>query len=98
VPLLEPAFMALPGRRLVLEVRDNGVGMDGTRIASLFEGPHDPHGDNGSLHRIGLANVRQRIRLNFGDSFGLSVQSEPGVFTVVRFDLPVIVRAGDADA
>ena len=97
-PLSEPEFVALPGRRLVLEVRDNGVGMDGERIASLFESPHDPHGDVGSLHRIGLANVRQRIRLNFGDPFGLSVESEPGVFTLVRFHLPVIVRAVGGDA
>jgi two-component system sensor histidine kinase YesM len=97
-PLSEPELVALPGRRLVLEVRDNGVGMDGERIASLFESPHDPHGDVGSLHRIGLANVRQRIRLNFGDPFGLSVESEPGVFTLVRFHLPVIVRAVGGDA
>jgi two-component system sensor histidine kinase YesM len=97
-PLSEPGFVAVPGRRLVLEVRDNGVGMDGKRIASLFEGPHDPQGDNGSLHRIGLANVMQRIRLNFGEPFGLSVESEPGEFTLVRFHLPVVIREAGSDA
>jgi two-component system sensor histidine kinase YesM len=93
-PLSEPGVVALPGRRLVLEVRDNGVGMDGERLASLFESSGDGHGDTGSLHRIGLANVRQRIRLNFGDPFGLSVESEPGAYTLVRFHLPVVVREG----
>jgi two-component system sensor histidine kinase YesM len=97
-PISEQGLVALPGRRLVLEVRDNGVGMDGQRIASLLDGAHDGHGDAGSLHRIGLANVMQRIKLNFGDPFGLSVESEPGAFTLVRFHLPVIVREGSADA
>ncbi len=97
-PLSEPGLVALPGRRLVLEVRDNGVGMDGERIASLFDPPHDGHGDAGSLHRIGLANVMQRIRLNFGEPFGLSVESEAGAFTLVQFHLPVVVREGGGSA
>jgi two-component system sensor histidine kinase YesM len=81
----------------VLEVRDNGVGMDGERIAGLF-GPGDGHGEAGSLHRIGLANVMQRIRLNFGEPFGLSVESEAGAFTLVRFHLPVVVREAGGSA
>lgn len=97
-PLSEPGVIALPGRRLVLEVRDNGVGMDGERLASLFENSHDGHGDTGSLHRIGLPNVMQRIKLNFGEPFGLSVESEAGAFTLVRFHLPVVVRQDSANA
>lgn len=97
-PLAEPGVVALPGRRLVLEVRDNGVGMDQDRVAALFESPQDGHGDTGSLHRIGLANVRQRIRLNFGEPFGLSVESDPGQFTLVRFHLPVVVREESGNA
>jgi two-component system sensor histidine kinase YesM len=75
-----------------MEVRDNGVGMDPARVADLFARPVDPPGGEGSRHRIGLANVMQRIRLNFGDPFGLSVESEPGQYTLVRFHLPVILR------
>jgi len=97
-PLPEPGIAACPGRRLVLEVRDNGVGMDAAKIAALFDHPPDSPGREGSLHRIGLANVMQRIRLNFGDPFGLFVESEPGQYTVVRFHLPVIVRREGGDA
>jgi two-component system sensor histidine kinase YesM len=96
--LPEPGLRACPGRRLVLEVRDNGVGMGPSRIASLLVWPPDSTGGEGSLHRIGLANVMQRIRLNFGDPFGLSVESEPGQFTLVRFRLPVILRSETGNA
>jgi two-component system sensor histidine kinase YesM len=96
--LPEPGLIACAGRRLVLEVRDNGVGMDPARIADLFAHTLDSPGGEGSMHRIGLANVMQRIRLNFGDPFGLSVESEPGQYTLVRFHLPVIVRREGAGA
>ena len=91
-PVSEPGLSIRPGQRLVLEVRDNGIGMDPATIAALFDHPPDPTGGEGGLHRIGLVNVRQRIRLNFGDPFGLFVESEPGQYTVVRFHLPVIMR------
>jgi two-component system sensor histidine kinase YesM len=94
-PLLpEPGLVACAGKLLVLEVRDNGIGMDQARIADLFARPPKSPVGKGSLHRIGLANVMQRIRLNFGDPFGISVESEPGEHTLVRFHLPVISRKG----
>jgi two-component system sensor histidine kinase YesM len=96
--LPEPGLRACPGRRLVLEVRDNGVGMEPARISSLLAWPADAAGSEGSLHRIGLANVMQRIRLNFGDPFGLALESEQGQFTLVRFHLPVILPEEAADA
>jgi two-component system sensor histidine kinase YesM len=97
-PVPEPGLAVRPGLRLVLEVRDNGVGIDPAMIAALFDHPPDTPGGEGSLHRIGLANVMQRIRLNFGNPFGLFVESEPGQYTVVRFHLPVIVRREGSSA
>jgi two-component system sensor histidine kinase YesM len=96
--LPEQGLIACPGKVLLLEVRDNGVGMDGERVASVLSGPAQPQGDGGSLHRIGLANVRQRIRLNFGEPFDLALASEPGRFTRVTLRLPMILRAGARDA
>ena len=97
-PLPEQGLIVCPGKVLVLEVRDNGVGMDADRMASILAGPAQLQGDAASLHRIGLANVRQRIRLNFGEPFDLAVESEPGRFTAVMLRLPMILRAGAPDA
>jgi len=78
----EADALAAAGRGLVIEVRDDGVGMDPALAFAASEG------ERSGLHHIGLANVQRRILLNFGEPFGLSVQSERGRFTLVRFLLP----------
>jgi two-component system sensor histidine kinase YesM len=86
------SLAAVPGQHLLIEARDDGVGMNEELAASVLR-PVNGNGDQGGgagLHRIGLANVHQRIRLNFGDPFGLEVQSVPGSYTLVRFVLPVM--------
>jgi two-component system sensor histidine kinase YesM len=85
--LPEAGAQAAAGRGLLIEIRDDGVGMD---PALAFAAPEN--GRSG-LHHVGLANVQRRIRLNFGEPFGLSVHSERGRYTLVRFLLPE-ARAG----
>jgi two-component system sensor histidine kinase YesM len=80
--LPEAGALAAAGRGLVIEVRDDGVGMDPALALAPAEG------ERAGMHHIGLANVQRRIKLNFGEPFGLSVQSERGRFTLVRFLLP----------
>lgn len=84
----ERGVRVLAGRSLVIEVSDDGAGMDESRLASLFE---DDARRNG-LYRIGIANVRKRIELNFGEPYGLSIRSRPGEGTVVNYRLPVMER------
>jgi len=90
--LPEAGALAAAGRGLVIEIRDDGVGMDPALAFAAAEG------DRSGLHHIGLANVQRRIRLNFGEPFGLSVQSERGRFTVVRFLLPEARQRSRGDA
>jgi len=97
-PIVPEAWArASRGRVLVIEVRDDGVGIDPGKARTLVEGTQRGSG----LHRIGLANVHRRIELNFGQPYGLAIESEPGHCTVVRFLLPALERArldGGADA
>ena len=81
------------GGTLVLEVADNGVGMDPLRAEGLLEAPSPPtpgHGEEGqeSFNKIGIRNVHERIRLNFGQAYGLRIDSQAGVGTRVRLVLP----------
>jgi len=88
----EPWAVALPGQVLRVEVTDDGTGMNPARAGELLTATPK----RGGLSRIGVANVQGRIRLNFGEPYGLTVESEPGSFTRVTFLLPALVRAGAA--
>jgi two-component system sensor histidine kinase YesM len=85
----EPWAAAVPGQALVVEVIDDGEGMNPARTEGILSSA--PR--RGGLSRIGVANVQGRIRLNFGPPYGLTVESEPGAFTRVTFLLPALVRA-----
>ena len=69
--------------RILLRVRDNGIGMDSERLEQLQNGIYQQK--QGSF---GLWNVHQRIRLYCGDPYGLSFESVPGEGTTVTVTLP----------
>ncbi|OCN04844.1 hypothetical protein A4S06_10080 [Erysipelotrichaceae bacterium MTC7] len=66
---------------IVIEVIDNGLGMSQEQIVSILS--KDQHGKNG----IGLKNVNDRIKIYFGDSYGVYVESEldEGTKVTIRF-------------
>ncbi|MGF7033034.1 sensor histidine kinase YesM [Paenibacillus mucilaginosus] len=73
--------------RLVILLRDDGVGMDPEQLQSLFAERHKAP----SRHRftgIGVMNVHERIRLHYGTDYGLQVFSRPGQGTLIRMELP----------
>jgi len=68
-----------------LQVTDNGAGISAERLAEIEQGlkPTNQHG-------IGISNVQDRIRLNFGDRYGLSIKSVPDLYTTCEITLPRI--------
>ncbi len=79
------------GSGLELTVRDDGVGMDAERLEQLQQG--HVQSENGS--GLGYRNVNERIRLHFGQDYGLSVSSAPGEGTSVLISLPLPGCYGD---
>ncbi|MDD3840977.1 MAG: sensor histidine kinase, partial [Clostridia bacterium] len=74
------------GDRILFEVKDNGVGMSQETIKKLF----DPDLKKTSkLSGVGIKNVDERIKLYFGEQYGLEIQSEIYEGTSVRIWLPV---------
>ncbi|MCR4939213.1 MAG: histidine kinase [Treponemataceae bacterium] len=70
---------------LLLTIADTGSGMDQETLSTVKALLSTP--ENATNH-IGLFNVQRRIKLLYGEEYGLSVESEAGRGTVVRVRLP----------
>ena len=77
---------AVCGDTLRLSVSDNGKGMDETACRALLA--HDP-ADSRRFTGIGLRNVRERLRLYYGERASFEVRSAPGCGTRIELQLPV---------
>jgi sensor histidine kinase YesM len=71
---------------IFLAVVDNGVGMDGRGIEeALAGGPAEALGRDSV---IGLCNINARIKLLFGEDYGVSVESRKGEGCKVSLFVP----------
>ena len=81
-------------KRLIIQVSDDGIGMQPEALddlnrklnQSLFESLHNKKKKGG----IALVNVNNRIHLIFGEEYGMTVYSTPGVGTDVLIELPLV--------
>lgn len=72
---------------LVIAVEDNGEGISMEKAEDILKkGKQKSRSFNG----IGVVNVNQRIRLYFGEPYGLDFESEKGKYTRCILTLPVI--------
>jgi two-component system sensor histidine kinase YesM len=78
---------------LDLWVRDNGAGMDEQDLKQLVATISGSDGETapGTQSGVGVRNVHERIRLYFGNGYGLTVQSEPEAGTTIHCRLPLAV-------
>lgn len=74
-----------------LTVRDNGIGMSESRLMELRESLRSDS-IRESRH-IGISNVNQRLKLYYGEEYGLEVDSIEGRGTSVTMRIPQIPAA-----
>ncbi|WP_135556655.1 sensor histidine kinase [Paenibacillus cymbidii] len=73
--------------KLRLFIRDNGVGMPRSKLADLLT-HHTGQPSQFRFTGLGVINVHERIRLYYGNSYGLRIASKINVGTVVRVEMP----------
>ncbi|MDR2656347.1 MAG: sensor histidine kinase [Oscillospiraceae bacterium] len=76
------------GERLHVAVSDTGAGMSEETFRRLKDMLHS-NVNQGSGRGFGLYSVEKRIKLYYTQPEGLTITSDVGVGTIVRFDVPV---------
>lgn len=79
-------------KSIVFEVIDNGTGIGDSRLEVIMNSID--HGNRSSYLKsrvgVGLHNVNQRIKLQFGNQYGVSIESEEGKGTTVVVTSPIM--------
>ena len=68
----------------VLQVIDDGVGMDEETLAHIY----DRHKVNYHSNGVGVYNVQKRLKLYYGDDYGITYESEKGKGTTATITIP----------
>lgn len=90
--VIYPGFVEVTGRQedgfVILQVKDNGKGME--KALQQLGTVEKPREDNDAIPRtgFGMFNVDERLKLYFGEEYGLTIYSEPGQGTCVEVRLP----------
>ena len=79
--------------KIVLQVEDDGSGMDEETLTHIFE----KHTKDTKSNGVGLKNVNERLQLYYGTEYGLKYESKIGEGTTATVILPAREEGG-ADA
>jgi len=87
--------IGLKDGEFVVRVRDNGVGIPLARLEAIRKELEGIGGFRTQAGRIGLYNVAMRIRMHFGEPYGVEVELSKGGGTVVTVKMPYVKEGGD---
>ncbi len=79
---------AVSGNNIILKVTDNGLGINEDRIKTILSAPEHAGRTNGHTN-IGLRNVDRRIKIYYGEEYGVQIQSREGRGTTVTLSFPI---------
>ncbi|OCA86756.1 sensor histidine kinase [Bacillus sp. FJAT-27986] len=75
------------GEKIDIIVKDNGKGMSEDKLDIIVQ--HINHEEGDGVKSIGLRNIHQRLKLKYGDQFGISLTSIKDQGTTVKLSIPV---------
>jgi sensor histidine kinase YesM len=74
-------------KAVIIEVEDDGVGMGAAQLLTK------PNGLGGT--GIGMANVAERLKVAYGETARMTVDSNGGKGTLVRLRLPILQEGSE---
>ena len=91
------------GNCVSIEVVDNGAGMEREELEqlnsrlSMDSGTYFKNLGDKKSRSIGIENVNRRIKLFYGESYGLKIDSEAGKFTKAAVSIPFKINAENGE-
>lgn len=74
------------GDDIIMKIKDNGIGMSEEQVENILKKERtDSKG-------IGVKNVNDRIKIYFGEDYGIVVQSELDVGTTITIKIPAVME------
>lgn len=88
--------IAVENNQLIITVKDNGAGIDPITLKAIeeslnFDADNIEEHNKKAITNIGLFNVHKRIRLLYGNQYGITISSVVGEGTNVDIVMPLIV-------
>ena len=74
---------------LEISVLDDGVGIEAEKLKEIKKVINIEFQDEDITRFFGMRNVNQRLKLYYGDEYGLQIESAEGEFTVVKIRIPL---------
>lgn len=79
----------------IIEITDAGVGMNEEQLARIRRKiAGEVETAEGKGHGVGLKNVQDRVRMSFGEEYGIEISSREGCYTKVSVRIPFVCRPG----
>lgn len=76
-----------------ISITDNGIGMTEETIEKVLKEDTSGQKKTEFFRHVGISNVNQRIKYEFGQSYGISIASEPGLYTTMTISMPCILHS-----
>ncbi len=81
------------GKKAYITIADDGVGMEEAALEHIFDETKKEHKSNG----VGVPNVQKRLKLYYGQEYGISYISRKGVGTVATVTVPLEEQEDDEE-
>ncbi|MEG2380397.1 MAG: histidine kinase [Oscillospiraceae bacterium] len=93
----EDSYIIIKGYQIENEIEfkiiDNGTGIPEDKLEKILTKKQNGNKFGG----IGLANVNKRIKLFFGENYGINIDSIENVQTIVSINMPIISEGENTD-
>jgi len=73
------------GNDIVIEIKDNGVGIPQDKLETILQ-KDKTQGER--YNSVGLVNINERLKLTYGEKYGLSFESKCMEYSIVKILIP----------